>query len=329
MDNMFLVKYNKKQTCDGTYENVLKFNERGDKMKQFIYLDTDMVNSIIAQKDKGLVLEVASEHEDTSGREHEKSVNLTVNGSASGGIWKFAQAQAELSGTGEVVFNKHSQTVLKEIATKTLHDAAFDIAYEQLHSEYDFSPKSADLGSFVELNQAFVFVDLVYLEGLLAKGSLIDFLKKSEREQLELQLNKNISYGLNHEQQRKNAEETKKRIEDLLAANDKEYDDIVEMVKVIRQMIPYDRLLVAHDGYLIPLEDKYFRDNPQTMAFKHGGYITCFGYITNVIGETSETATENVFLQLQTLVNQTLISMLPTREKDLFVVHPIALYYGQ
>ena len=68
-------------------------------MKQFIYLDTDIVNSIIAQKDKGLVLETASEHEDTSGDERGKTGSLTFNGSASGGIWKFAQAQAELSGT--------------------------------------------------------------------------------------------------------------------------------------------------------------------------------------------------------------------------------------
>ena len=38
-------------------------------MKQFIYLDTDIVNSIIAQKEKGLVLETASEHEDAAGKE--------------------------------------------------------------------------------------------------------------------------------------------------------------------------------------------------------------------------------------------------------------------
>lgn len=298
-------------------------------MKQFIYLDTDMVNSIIAQNDKGLVLEMSSEHEDTSGKEHEKSVSFALNGSASGGIWKFAQVQAELNGTGETAFNKHSQTVLKEIATKTLHDAAFDIAYEQLHSEYDFSPESADLGSFVELNQAFEFVDLVYMEGLFAKGSLMDFLKKSEREKLESELNESVSDSLNRDQRRKNASEIRKKMQESLDDNDKKYDEIMEAVKVIRQMIPYNRMLVSHDGYLIPLEDKYFRDNPQTMGFKHGGYITCFGYITNVIGKASESTTDNIFSKLQALVNQTLISMLLTREKDLFVVHPIALYYGQ
>ena len=74
--------------------------------------------------------------------------------------------------------------------------------------------------------------------------------------------------------------DVKKEIKKRLDANDKQYDDIAEIIKAIRQMIPYDRMLVSHDGYLIPLEDKYFRDNPQTMGFKHGGYITCVGYIT-------------------------------------------------
>ena len=69
-------------------------------MKQFIYLYTDIVNSIIAQKEKGLVLETASEHEDTAGKENTKTGNISLDGSVSGGIWKFAQAQAELSGTG-------------------------------------------------------------------------------------------------------------------------------------------------------------------------------------------------------------------------------------
>ena len=106
-------------------------------MKQFIYLDTDIVNSIIAQKEKGLVLETASEHEDTAGKENTKTGSVSLDGSAGGGIWKFAQMQAELSGTGGLELNSHSQTVLKEIATKTLHDAAFDIAYEQIAKEHD------------------------------------------------------------------------------------------------------------------------------------------------------------------------------------------------
>ena len=297
-------------------------------MKQFIYLDTDMVNSIIAQKDKGLVLETASEHEDTTGKERTTTGALSANGSASGGIWKFAQAQAELSGSLELTGNKHSQTVLKEIATKTLHDAAFDIAYAHITSEYDTGLEDATLGSFVELCQTFEFVDLTYIEGLLAEDGFISFLKKTEADKIKNAVEAQCAI-LNRDQKRKSDQEIRKEVQKLVTENNKKYDDIVEIVHAIRHMIPYDRMLVTSNGYLIPLEDKYFRDNPGTMAFKHGGIITCVGYITNVIGESCSPSSGNVFSQLQTLVNQGLVTMLATQEKDLFVVHPIAIYYGK
>jgi len=299
-------------------------------MKQFIYLDTDIVNSIIAQKEKGLVLETASEHEDTAGKESTKTGSVSLDGSVGGGIWKFAQAQVELSGTGGVEFNSHSQTVLKEIATKTLHDAAFDIAYEQIREEYDTSPEDAYLGSFVQLKQSFGFVDLEYIESLfLDENSFLKLIKKSEKEKIEAHAAQEISENLNREQQRKNEAELKKRTKELVDANNKQYENISDIVKALRQIVPYKRMLVSSDGYLIPLEDKYFRDNPQTMGFKHGGDVTCLGYITNIIGETCTPNADNIFSQLQALVNQTLVSILPTREKDLFVVHPIAIYYGE
>lgn len=298
-------------------------------MKQFIYLDTDIINSIIAQKEKGLVLETASEHEDTAGNEKSKAGSIALDGSVGGGIWKFAQAQAELSGSGNLTLNSHSQTVLKEIATKTLHDAAFDIAYEQIHNEYDMDPQSADLGSYIELTQTFEFVDLGYIESLFSESGFISFLKKTEGEKIEQQVSQSFYEELNRGQQRKNEGELKKEVKRLVTASNKKYDDIAEIIKAIRQIIPYNRMLVSSEGYLIPLEDKYFRDNPQTMGFKHGGYITCVGYITNVIGETSTSSSDNVFTQLQDMVNQALVSLLPTKEKDLFVVHPIAIYYGK
>lgn len=299
-------------------------------MKQFIYLDTDIVNSIIAQNDKGLVLETASEHEDTTGKDNSKSGSISASGSAGGGIWKFAQAQAELSGTGELTLNSHSQTILKEIATKTLHDAAFDIAYEQIKAEHNLSPENAGIGSFVELKQSFDFVDLEYIENLFSsENSFLAFMKKTEKEKIEAQAALEISVSLNREQQRRNGSELKNRVKELVEENNKQYENISDIVKALRQIVPYKRMLVSLAGYLIPLEDKYFRDNPQTLGFKHGGSITCVGYITNNICETKENGNNNVFSQLQDMVNKALISILPTREKDLFVVHPIALYYGK
>ena len=298
-------------------------------MKQFIYLDTDIVNSIIAQKDKGLVLETASEHEDTTGSGKEKTFSAAVTGSVSGGFWKFAQVQADLDASGGLSHNDHSQTVLKEIATKTLHDAAFDIAYEQIKEKCCVDLEGVYIGSFVEMNQHFEFVDLEYLDSLFADGGLIDYLKTSEKGEIESQANEEFTANLSREQQRKAEREIKKQIDALISQNNKKYEDIQQIIKIIRQIVPYSRLLVSSDGYLVPLEDKFFRDNPKTMGFKHGGDVTCVGYITNIIGETSVPGSDNVFSQIQYGVNQVLISILPTKEKDLFVVHPIAIYYGE
>jgi hypothetical protein len=153
-------------------------------------------------------------------------------------------------------------------------------------------------------------------------------MKKTEKKKIEAQAEREISENFNRDQQRKNGNALKNKVKELVEANNRQYENISDIVKAMRQIVPYKRMLVSSDGHLIPLEDKYFRDNPQTMGFKHGGYVTCVGYITNVIGETSAPNSDNIFAQLQFMVNQALISILPTKEKDLFVVHPIAIYYG-
>ena len=298
-------------------------------MKQFIYLDTDIVNSIIAQKEKGLVLEMTSEQEDTAGESKTKSGKAEGNGSAEGSIWKFAKVQAELNLSGELALNNHAQTVVKELATKALHDAAFDIAYAHIAEERVLDPVEADLGSFVELTQVFEFVDLTYIEDLFSDKGFMSFVKKTEKENQEQLFDANVSSALNREQHRRNENEIRKERQKILSAVDKKYEAAAEIVSVFRKMLPYNRMLVSDKGYLIPLEDKYFRDNPQTMGFKHGGYATCVGYITNVIGKSATSKSNNIFAQLQNAVNQTLISILPTKEQDLFVVHPIAVYYGK
>ena len=59
-------------------------SEGENKMKQFLYLDTDIVNSIIAQSEKGLIQEQSEEN----GSDKKKTRILV-------GVWK-AQGQQEV-----------------------------------------------------------------------------------------------------------------------------------------------------------------------------------------------------------------------------------------
>ena len=88
-------------------------------------------------------------------------------------------------------------------------------------------------------------------------------------------------------------------------------------------------MMISSDGYLVPLDDKYFRINPENLGFKYGGEITCVGIITNIIGaDTDPCDNKNIFATLQFTVNEALRAILPTNKDNLCVIHPIAVFYG-
>ena len=121
----------------------------------------------------------------------------------------------------------------------------------------------------------------------------------------------------------------KQELNKLKKYSDKQYDDLKMILKAIRGFIPYSRMMISNDGYLIPLDDKYFRIDPSNLGFKYGGEMTCVGMVTNIIGEdTDPDDKKNMFATIQHTANETLRGLLPTNQSNLCVIHPIAVYYG-
>ena len=57
--------------------------------------------------------------------------------------------------------------------------------------------------------------------------------------------------------------------------------------------------------------------------------MTCVGMVTNIIGEDTEPFGEvSLFETIQFQANEVLRGMMPTKAKNLCVIHPIAVYYG-
>lgn len=77
---------------------------------------------------------------------------------------------------------------------------------------------------------------------------------------------------------------------------------------------------------LVPLDDEHFRDNPDIVAFKYGGNISIFGYVTNIISEEVTPIRNNDFAPLYDTVNKIVINMFKGQDK-IYVVHPVALFY--
>ena len=300
-------------------------------MKQFLYLDTDIVNSIIAQAEKGLVTSTSNEKEVSDTEETTTSSTASAAGKIGGSLLKLVKAEADIAGELEAVENGVTTYASREIVAKTLHDAAFDIACSKipLITVKQGDQSNDETGNYIQLTRVFDFVDFDYLEGLFSADGVIDFIKKSEASQIEAKAEE-MKAGTNREQLRKAGNNFKAEVKKLIATNNKQYDDISTIIKLMRNLIPYSRMLISRDGYLVPLSDKYFRVDYSDIGFKYGGDITCVGMITNIIGEDCDPCDQNnIFATLQHTSNEILRSLLPTKEKNICVIHPIAIYYGK
>lgn len=299
-------------------------------MKQFLYLDTDIVNSIIAQAEKGLVTSTSNEKEVTDTEETTTSPTSTTAEKLGGSLLKLVKAEADIASELDAVENGSTTYASREIVAKTLHDAAFDIACAKISliTVKQGDQSNDETGNYVQLTRVFDFVDFDYLEGLFSTDGVIDFIKKSEASQIEAKAEE-MKAGTNREQLRKAGNNFKAEVKKLIATNNKQYDDISNIIKLMRNLIPYSRMLISRDGYLVPLSDKYFRVDYSDIGFKYGGNITCVGMITNIIGEDCDPCDQNnIFATLQHTSNEILRSLLPTKEKNICVIHPIAIYYG-
>lgn len=289
-------------------------------MKQFLYLDTDIVNSIIAQEEKGIITQRTIETSETKNKNRRKLFSPKVNATASGGFWKFVEAKAQLEMSGEfegVISNGHAS---KDVIEKVLHDAAFDEAckYIEIHDVKEGIQEFDEEGNYLKLWREFTFVDLDYLENIFQIGEDSTLMKELSKDQIE----KKASESTNRKQRRDNKDKFNQFLDETIEKSAGQIDMLNSMIRLLKRLIPYKRLLLSKDGYIIPVDDEYFRID--------SGLITCIGMVTNLIGEDFiPTDNDNVFEKIQFSAHEALRGLLLTKEKNLCVIHPIAIYYGE
>lgn len=299
-------------------------------MKQFLYLDTDIVNSIIAQAEKGLVVQHSSQSSLEEMKNEGKDESVSGKADFGGGFMKMVQTQAELKIDNSFSRAESNTLFSNDVFEKILHDAAFDIAYEYINiKNTDHNCQdSYSMGDYLELKRVYSFIDLKYFEKLFSKEGIKEYVKKLAAEKIEAETKEKVD-EYNREVQRKAEKSIKKEVQQAISISNKYYDDIETTIKMFRTVVPYDRLLVSSDGYIIPLDEKYFRVDPTNLGFRYGGAITCVGMVTNIISaESIQNKSDNIFVTLQYTVNNVLRAILPSTDTNLCVIHPIAVYYG-
>ncbi len=294
-------------------------------MKQFLYLNTDIVNSIIAQEKNGLLQKYTKNVEKSDQKDYslELSGGLDVGGNL--GIKQLSNVEAAFEADLKGGIGKEHQQTIQKIYEKTLHDASFDIAYNIIKpKKINYQKDNADPGEYIEIKRDFDFIDLEYLKNIFSEKGIVDYLIEKKKKEMEQEVQSTI----NREMRRKNSELINEHIKEETNSSKEEYQKIKDLLDRINTILPYSRLLYASDGYIIPVEEEFFRVNPCGMGFIYGGEMQVVGLITNIIGKDMKpNEPQNVFANIQYGINEIIRGLLPTKDDDLYVVTPIAIYY--
>lgn len=152
-------------------------------MKQFIYLDTDIVNSIIAQNQKGLITQQTLSNENINNRSENNALEMSADVKIGGNFMKLVEAVGNWGVNKTTSKEQSSANTTSDVIEKVLHDAAFDVAYEYIKpnevlvgiQDYD------EEGNYLSIKRVFDFIDFDYLESLFSNNGLIEYIKKSKQ----------------------------------------------------------------------------------------------------------------------------------------------------
>mgnify|MGYP006912265049 FL=1 len=296
-------------------------------MRRFIYLDTDTLNSYIAQIYDGLVQ--TQETETQSSQTSDKQSERTSDIGADTDLKVFGKGiEGKIDFTYRHLKDTSNTELISDVQTKLLHDNAFDQLMNYLNQNNLLS--NHNIGDFIEINDEFYIMDLDYYKKIFGDKKFLDFLKKSQRDKIQALLK--IQQDIELSQEGANFNEIKKNYTNLskskCAESDKSYDDIKDIIDMLYTLVPYRRTLCIADNMVV-LNDKYMRDNINMTSFKFGGKIKVLGYITNRIEtatDTDESSGVSPLAQVRIGLNQIMLSFFG-QQSSLNIVHPIAIYY--
>jgi hypothetical protein len=296
-------------------------------MRRFIYLDTDTLNSYIAQIYDGLVQ--TQETETQSSQTSDKQSERTSDIGADTDLKVFGKGiEGKIDFTYRHLKDTSNTELISDVQTKLLHDNAFDQLMNYLNQNNLLS--NHNIGDFIEINDEFYIMDLDYYKKIFGDKKFLDFLKKSQRDKIQALLK--IQQDIELSQKGANFNEIKKNYTNLskskCAESDKSYDDIKDIIDMLYTLVPYRRTLCIVDNMVV-LNDKYMRDNINMTSFKFGGKIKVLGYITNRIEtatDTDEGSGVSPLAQVGIGLNQIMLSFFG-QQSSLNIVHPIAIYY--
>lgn len=293
-------------------------------MRRFIYLDTDTLNSYIAQIYDGLIQSQETETQTETGETKHNEFTPAANASAD--IKVFGEG---LEGKLNIAYKRLKETsntnLISDVQTKLLHDNAFDQLMEYLIDKGLLD--SSNIGSFTLINDSFYILDLDYYQKLFNNKELMELVKQNEKSTLIAQLDAEQEQllAMPNADEKEISDNYKKKKFEIKSHVASSYNEILKMVDMLVAIVPYKKTLCIGNN-LVVLNGTYMRDDINMASFKYGGKIKVLGYITNKIGDASLTENLPEFAQFGASMNDVMLTFF-TKDTSLNIVHPIAIYY--
>lgn len=295
-------------------------------MRRFIYLDTDTINSYLAQIYDGLVLENEQEIQKQDGMIKQNTHNL--GGEANAELKVFGKGlEGKLEYTYEHLKETNNLELIRDIQTKLLHDNAFEQLMIYLKNDQMISEDCRTIGNFVEIEDDFFILNLDYYSELYKKDGFIDKIKRIQHDSIKEEI-ENQTESLSREQSRnKNVRQIiKEKVKDAIEENDKQHEYVKLVIDLLTAIVPYRQMLYI-SNYLVAINPKYVRDDMNMLSFKYGGRIKMVGYITNKIYDKENYQSPiSAFSTVGNSINN-MMKLFFDNKDELYIVHPIAIFY--
>lgn len=291
-------------------------------MRRFIYLDTDTLNSYLAQIYDGLIQNENLEAQYKKSTKKQNSVTTSLAGKIAFKLFgKGIDANAQA--TYEHLKSVADDEIVRDVQTKILHDNAFDQFMNYLHGHHLLS--GCNIGKFIEVRDEFYIFDIAFYKKLFEKEGFVDLLTQIQDMNARKEAEKKVE-DFSREQRRSKNTQSKinEIVQDALDKNHENWDSIKKMVEMLAAIIPYPRILCI-SNYAVVLDEKYMRDNISTAAFKYGGIITVVGYVTNKVMAQADTPI-STFSGIGNAMNN-LTKIFFENVNEMYIVHPVAIYY--
>lgn len=291
-------------------------------MRRFIYLDTETLNSYIAQIYDGLITSNEENKQYTNEINKEFSHSVSPNANID-----FKVFNKGIEGKIEYIFKSlkadKENAFVNKVETKLLHDNAFDLLISHINEYTGF--KGEYIGNFIEIFDSFYILDFLYYKELFSDENFINFIVDSAMENIIKEAeNKKAKLTTGTSGKKQIIKDIDNNIATIRKKQISEYMNTLKIIEIITKIIPYQRILCIGDC-IVTLSDEFIRDDIQMSSFKYGGKIKVFGYITNIINKNTNPNLP-IFAGVINQINSAILSEI-INKNEIKIIHPIAIYY--